>query len=512
MIKYFSLFMIMSSSLFAEEPPEQQNLSGRITYFTIDQVYCDLGLNQQIIIGDTLDVSRRAEILGVIVVSHVANKSSVCEILTPETQFKLGDLVTLRRALFPISSDSTLSDSTQLNTIIPLADIETLKVKQNFTQNGTASIRSNYNQITDEFRFYNSLQYNAKYKKYRFWVFGRSNSTSKQFTLYQAKMDLGSKSRGMFIQLGRVFSAELSGIGATDGIMIQWRKRKHFSLGGLVGAQPDPESFSPDFSIKKMGFFTSYEKSLPSIRFKITSSMVGQYANQEVDREFFYVKLNGKFKKQLSFRAMGIFDYYRTTLGNRSGFNPTSAQLSMQYRLGKTLSFQSRYSQRMRPLYRSTYDSVQDSIISDELISGWMNSIRISNMKFGSVQLGGNVRKQSSGDYAYLAQFNLRSIEIQSTFTLGWSANLIQNDLIKGVQNQFQYDRTIGRFGQIYFEYEIYHYGYGLSPFDNNQQTISMTYNLKIFNSIYLYGTVDTVIDDLGDPLIHLFLGTSYRF
>ena len=507
MIKYISCLLLLSTMVLSNNISETEKITGRVTYFTADQVYCDLGANNQIIIGDTLDVSRRAEILGVLIVSHVANKSSVSEILTPEIQFKLGDLVTLRRTIIPIQIDSTHSDTTEE---IPI--VEKLKKGRRFSQHGTASIRSNYNQITDEFRIYNSLQYNAKYKKYRFWVLGRSNSITNQFSLYQAKMDLGSKSSGTFIQLGRVFSSELSGIGATDGVMVQWKKRNHFSVGSLIGAQPDPEEFIPDFSITKIGIFTTFQKSLPSLLFKVTSSIVGQYTDHSVDREFSYLKVNGKFKDQITFRAMGIFDYYRTTLGDRTGFNQTSSQISLQYRFGKVMSFQSRFSQRMRPLYRSTYDSIQDSLISDELISGWMNSFRMVLPKLGTLPLGGPVRKQSSGDYAYLAQFNLRTKEIRSSHSFAWSVNWIRNDLIKGLQNQFQYDRDMGQFGQIYFEYEIYQYGYGVSPFDYFQQTVSMTYSHKILNSIYLYGTVDTVIDNLGGPLIHLFIGTSYRF
>ena len=507
MIKYISYLLLLSTCLFSNNFPEIEKITGRVTYFTADQVYCDLGANNQIVIGDTLDVSRRAETLGVLLVSHIANKSSVSEILTPEIQFKLGDLVTLRRTILPILIDSTQTDTTEEITIVE----KPIKGSQ-FSQYGTASIRSNYNQITDEFRFYNSLQYNAKYKEYRFWVFGRSNSTTNQFSLYQAKMDLGTKSSGTFIQLGRVFSSELSGIGATDGVMVQWKKRNHFSVGSLMGAQPDPETFIPDFSITKMGIFTTFQKSLPSLLFKITSSIVGQYTDHSVDREFSYLKINGKFKDQMTFRAMGIFDYYRTTLGNRTGFKQTSSQISLQYRFGKVMSFQTRFSQRMRPLYRSTYDSVQDSLMSDELISGWLNSLRFVLPKFGTFQLAGNIRKQTSGDLAYVVQFNLRTRQFKSINSYGWSVNWIQNNLIKGLQNQFQYDREMGQFGQLYFEYEIYQYGYGVSPFDYFQQTLSMTYNRKILNSIYLYGTVDTVIDNLGGPLIHLFIGTSYRF
>jgi hypothetical protein len=283
-------------------------------------------------------------------------------------------------------------------------------------------------------------------------------------------------------------------------------------VGSLMGAQPNPETFIPDFSITKIGIFTTIQKSLPSLHFKVTSSIVGQYTDKSIDREFSYLKINGKFKDQMTFRAMGIFDYYRTSLGNRTGFNQTSSQVSFQYRFQNGISFQSRFSQRMRPLYRSTYNSVQDSLMSDELISGWLNSLRVILPKFGTFQLGGNVRKQTSGDLAYVAQFNLRTRQFQSINSYGWSVNWIQNKLIKGLQNQLKYERDIGSLSQIYFEYEIYQYGYGVSPFDYFQQTVSMTYNQKILNSFYLYGTVDTVIDDLGGPLIHLFMGTSYRF
>ena len=93
MIKYISCLLLLSTMVLSNNISETEKITGRVTYFTADQVYCDLGANNQIIIGDTLDVSRRAEILGVLIVSHVANKSSVSEILTPEIQFKLGDLV-----------------------------------------------------------------------------------------------------------------------------------------------------------------------------------------------------------------------------------------------------------------------------------------------------------------------------------------------------------------------------------------------------------------------------------
>ena len=72
MIKYISYLLLLSTCLFSNNIPEIEKITGRVTYFTADQVYCDLGANNQIVIGDTLDVSRRAETLGVLLVSHIA--------------------------------------------------------------------------------------------------------------------------------------------------------------------------------------------------------------------------------------------------------------------------------------------------------------------------------------------------------------------------------------------------------------------------------------------------------
>ena len=334
MIKSILIILIWMSFLYGEVNPAPPSSSGRIIYFTADQVYCDLGLNQYLKVGDTLDVTRRAELIGTLLVTNISNKSSVCDILTPEVHYKLGDLVTSRRPLIPMEIDSS---STRLSP----KDSEIIRpFRKKFGQHGTGSIRSNYNQITEEFRWYESIQYNASYRSLRFWVFGRSNSTQNKFSLYQAKADYGSKHSGKYIQIGRVFSSEFSGMGATDGFMAQWSKKNKFTTGGLLGTQPEPNTFKPDFNVKKIGFFTSFNHSKSTLNLKGTLSFVGQYKSNLVDREFAYLKLNGQVKEKVTFRLNGIFDYYRTSLGKRTGFNRTSTQGSIFYKINKSTSFQ----------------------------------------------------------------------------------------------------------------------------------------------------------------------------
>ena len=50
---------------------------GKVTYLTADQVYCDIGTSQGIVVGDTLQIFRRTEVLGDLVISYFKRLSKI---------------------------------------------------------------------------------------------------------------------------------------------------------------------------------------------------------------------------------------------------------------------------------------------------------------------------------------------------------------------------------------------------------------------------------------------------
>lgn len=508
MTKPHLLGIILTFILLQKGFGQDELTSGRVTYYTSDQIYCDMGKNQFLQVGDTLDIMRRSETMGTIVVSHLSSKSSVSDIFIQHEPIKLGDLVIPRRKMSRPEDIQVQSDS-----VAAIASVKQNepKIKQIFSHHGTFSIRYNFNQITNRHRLNESLHYSGSIHKLKLTVYGRSNSSTGEFNLYQAKGDWGKKSDKYYIQFGRVFSPEFSGIGATDGLFYQWKTNENYTLGGLLGFQPEINQWIPSSQIKKIGLFTSKKTTLSNLKLTGTMSLIGQYANDIVDREYSFIKVQGFFKSKLSFRTMAIIDYYRTELADRSGVNLTSFQSTFQYKFNNSFMFHSRLSQKVRPYYRTQFDSKQDSIISNESVSGWNNSFRITQPRLGVFQFGGNIRKQSSKNYAYLGQFQFRSVPVKYVSSIGYESNWIQNDLIKGFQNAIIIQKDFEKSSRLFLEYELFQYGYGTTPFDYAQQSLSFTYSKRIWK-LYSYSTVDFTLDETSTSTIYTFVGLSYRF
>lgn len=487
---------------------QNETITGRVTYFTTNQVYCDLGKNNHVSVGDTLDISRRSHLIGTIIVSHLSSKTSVSDIFIQHSEIKLGDLVIPRK---PLSSTVTSNSDSDSLLVEPKPKRQLQSKEPIFSHRGTFSFRYNFNQISNQHRLRETLQYAAQYKKIKMTVYGRSNSSSGQFNLYQAKGDWGTPSDKYYLQVGRVFSPKLSGIGATDGLLGQYNFTPKLTLGGLIGAQPDIDQIIPTFDITKIGVYSSFKKSTATLNWTGTISFVGQYTADMVDREFSYLKFQGNHKSRLSFQLMSVLDYYRTSLGNRTGLEYTSLQANLRYRLKPYLTISSRLSDRVRPYYRTQYDSKQDSIISNEAISGWMNSIHLKFKKIGSIQVGGNIRKQSSKDLAYLFQFHYRSIPLFSLESIGIESNWIQNRLIRGLQSSLNVEKRFSSNIHFYGESEFYFYGYGLTPFDYLQKSVTLSMNKK-FSHLYTFVNTDIIFNETNESSLYFYTGLSYRF
>lgn len=508
MIKYFKIILLLFfTGLFADDI---EIVNGKITYITVDQVYCDIGSKQNIVIGDTLKITRRGDFLGSVIVSHVATNSSVSDKISSQIEFQLGDIVILQ-----INDNRNIVNENNINIKPIIVDNPIEKPKQNikFSQHGTISLRTNYNTISNELMLYQSLQYGLVINNpfpIHLFAFGQSNSNTGKFILYQAKLDFGSRKKGIFVQAGRVFTAELSGIGATDGILTQWRKNKSYSIGALFGFQPDNESYKPNYLQKKIGVYSTINKKLNNLTLNGTGSIVGQYEENIPQREYLFFKIKGRYKSNLEFNIWQLNDFYRDELNNTSNLELTSSQLSVRYKAIFGIVLQSKYSMRIQPLYFTNYESTQDSLISNEIRSGWLNSIRFSIPKIGQFQIGSNIRIQNSSEMAYLLRFNYQSHQIKEKYILGWNLNWIKNDIINGIQNKFQYDWEINNKKSFFLEYELYQYGYGVNPFDFIQHSFSISFDQSISKHLYFYSAFDFIIDgQLNQTFI--FSGLSYR-
>lgn len=514
MISRLSLLLIAVITVSMAQEADIIKVEGKITYLTADQVYVDIGSEAGGAVGDTLLVLRRNEELGPVVITNVARKSAVCQSLVPVETFQLGDRVVLEKkaASEPPPVEETIE--TQVEAPKP-----PMRQERILSQRGNASARysmSSFSGGDQSSRGIASLRYGlvltAPFRS-DIWLYGRGNLNEGDFTLYQARFTIGERRGRYYLQLGRIFAPELAGIGATDGMMLTSQLASVISAGALGGFQPDPTSLSFDTEVKKFGAFVRLKRRTPSGSMDAVLSGVGQYSGKEVDREFVYGRLSGDFfNRKLTYSIYETVDFYRgDSPVNRGTSTITSSQISIGIRPWHGLSIRSRYSDRRQVIYQISGTTLPDSLFEDALRTGWYNSIRISHDALGSIQAGFNLRQQSDSDdrsELYFVDYRSNSSAKGRVFDVGGS--YLKNLLITGARGQLGFSAPTGKKMDIYAQYELFSYGYGISINDYRQHTVSASLNWRMTSKLRGSLSLDYSKDD-EFAVLYIYLGLNYR-
>lgn len=501
--------MIFQGFIFAQETVKAE---GTITYITIDQVYSNIGLNKGANIGDTLKVLRRGQELGLIHITSIANKASVSKSLVPISQFQLGDRVVLEK----IKHDKLVLDE---KIIIQDSKPSTKKIRRKWHQSGNINLRymsTQYSNKTTNNRSIGMMNYRLRstgFLKPNLWIYGRSNLLSGDFNLYQARFTLGESDGKFFMQTGRVFSSDLSGLGATDGLVMSSTLKKGVTLGVLGGYLPAQQNMDFSKDVIKTGGFIHFKKQTKNMRINGSAALAQQKFKGETDREFIYWSWRSDYKKSLSISLNQTIDLYTTqSISDRKSMTPTSNQLSIKFRPTNNLSIYSRYSGRRQVVYYESGQTLPDSLFQDELRSGWYNALHWSNNRFGNIQVGLNLRSQKSFDRsAYVLVFGYQTPNKKNKRSYRFKTNYIQNDLLTGFRTVLGVDHSLNRKFSLYGEVDFYSYGYGNNSSDFFQSRFSGGLNWKIINKVQFSTNVD-YLKDKDYYNIFIYVGLNYRF
>ena len=508
-IRDLFILVVLIVSLVMGQESRQVRAEGAITYWTMDQVYSDLGSDQGADVGDTLHVWRRDEEVGLLVITNIARKSSVAHPLNPPENFQLGDRVRLEK----IVTITPMKESKPEG----VAPVEKPAKKHiRVSQSGSVTLRYTHTQFSgkgSDRRGIGIMQYGLRLQKIRFWTYGRQNFHENTFTLYQARFTLGQRGDRWFAQLGRVYTSELAGIGASDGILVSRRLRPRLSVGGLAGVQPEPGTLKWNTQVKKMGAFINLQHQ--GERHPTASSLayIRQLAGGKVDREFVYGKFSTNFGKRFSFSAYQTIDFYTNTPPlKRKAVEFTSNQISLRFRPWRSLVISSRYSGRKRVLYMTIDNPLPDSLFDDAMRYGFYNSIQFSHHRIGSFNLGVNYRGQArdARDHAILVYLGYRSVPGKNGQSYSIQSSYIKNLIIQGLRTETGYSFPWGGKGNGYIEYELYMYGYGNQFTKYFQHTLSASLNRPLFTKLQGSCSLDWIIDK-DYAVFYLYFSLNYR-
>ncbi len=497
---------------FAQEKLGLQ-VEGTVTYITIENVYCDLGSEQGVGLGDTLKVLRRNDEIGILVVQSTGRKSSVTIPLVSANLFQLGD-----RVLFTAKEKKTVSENIIEEKKIEEPIKKKKRTKPLFDQGGSVSLRGNWNEYSggsQHQRLLGNLNYRLGIDlplKTQMWIYGHNNFMENSFRLYQMRLEFGDKNDRLFGQVGRLYASELAGIGAVDGAMVSVGKNRRSRVGVLAGYQPRFLKTELSTHVSKIGVYSTNEwkPNKQIIRFNI--ALVGQYTQNAIDREFLYFRFYWKTKSNYEFSWYETVDMYRdSTIYDRSQIEPISSQISIRYRLGKILTLNSRLSSRRQIVYRQTGTMIADSLFVDELRSGWYNAIQIRTEDWGTLRISSNHRVQTnSSELSQVYSGSYTAPRFRNNIYVRFSSSYIKNMLITGLRNRVSISKSFNGKGSMFADYDLYVYGFGNQLADYNRHTLSFGMNYRLMKKISTNLSMDLSKDGEFNS-IYSYFGFSYR-
>lgn len=155
---------------------------------------------------------------------------------------------------------------------------------------------------------------------------------------YQTALLWSPASSGARVQLGRQFSSAFSPVGLFDGVAIDV-DRRHLSVGGFSGSQPDPRTFGFSGDVREHGAYVQWHNapSAPA-SWGMTIGGIGSYAGGEIDREFAF--LQGAFNNRyLSLYASQEVDVNRGWKSAAEGGGTTPTSTFAMLRISPTDAF-----------------------------------------------------------------------------------------------------------------------------------------------------------------------------
>jgi len=507
--------VILALILLVSSLTGQDKVEGKITYLTVDRIYTDLGSESGIALGDTLSVQRRDAEQGLLKVESLARSSSVCTPLVDIAQFQLGDLVLgTMKNLVP----QPVEESTRERIAKPPPEPTTPKWQ--LEQTGTVSLRAylnGYSQRSSASRMAGTFQYGGGLKspwEFKVWAYGRADETG-DLDLYTLRTTFRTPNNRLSLQGGRLYPAQLVGIGATDGLLTIYQLGKGRETGALAGYQPEPGTLEFNVELLKLGWF--YEQPWEwreSFTGTILGALVGQYTAGEVDREFVYLRGGANWNNRLRLSFNQTIDFYRNDQpADRSAVTPVSSQVSLRYSASSPLSASLRYSARRQVLYRSLRPAfASDSLFEDALRSGWYTNLRYRHSKWGTLGLSANLRTQSSGgDPAIYAGFYYTPV----TRLKGWEVDIrsaiLQNPTLNGWRSRLGGSRAWTESIRSWVEYELYLYGYGSRWTDFIRNGFQAGGSWRLRRDLSLNARV-SLSGEQSFQEIYLYSGLSYRF
>jgi hypothetical protein len=477
----FSLF-IFSAELNGQSVSE--NIPGKISFVSSQNVYVKFKSTEGISAGDTLFILSNRKLTPVLIVKNLSSVSCVCTSISSKSLPVSLDILARKKGQAVKPDVNGIGKSVKEIPVqaVPLDTAKksfyTDQIKQRI--NGSISVYS----YSD---FSNTSAKNSTQLRYNYTLDARNIGNSKfsvqNYITFRHKLGEWSTIQSNIfnalkiytfavrydpnkttnITLGRTINYNLSSIGAMDGLQVEKTFNK-FSVGAVAGFRPDYTDYSFNSKLFQYGGYLALNTKSEE-RFTQTSlAFMEQMNNMKTDRRFLYFQHSNSILNNMYFFSTFEIDLY--TVKNdipQNTFDLTGLYLSLRYRMTKNLTITGSYDQRKNILFYETYKSLIDSVLENERRQSFRLQVNYritSNLTLG---IESGYRFQNTDPHpsrninGYLTYYQLPGLNVSVTLNGTYLESAFMNGKVFGadISKDLLKGRLQATIGYRYIDYTL---------------------------------------------------------
>jgi hypothetical protein len=456
-ISIFWIFLIINQ-LSGQQVTE--NLIGRVSFISSQNVYVKFKSTSGISSGDTLYISSGDKLIPALLVNSLSSVSCLCSSIS-DLNIPIDHIIIAR-----ISSERSNSQQVEpkifKNAVTENKPSEDSLSQQNKVGKNKQIIQGSFSESSysdfsntgvpnsQRFRFTLSLLA-GNIAGSKFSIESYISFKYKAGEWQEVKDDIFSAlkiynlavrydfNKSTSLSVGRRINSRISSMGAMDGVQFE-KSIKNFSLGILAGSRPDYQNYGLNFSLFQYGGYLALSTRKNGRVSQSSVAFIEQTNNFKTDRRFLYFQHSNTLIKNLNFLGTVELDLFK--LENdvpKSTLDLTGTYLSLSYRLSKKLSLSGSYDARKNVMYYETYKSYVDMMLENELRQGFRlyGNLKVAkNMSIG-LQSGYRFLKSdphpSRNIYGYFSYTNVPGLNFSATISGTYIESSFINSKIAGL-------------------------------------------------------------------------------
>lgn len=473
----------------AESQDSTATITGALTYISADKVYGKPGSADGLSLGDTLQVKRENSSVGRLVIVAISSNSFASEPVTTSAQFKVNDSFTITKTIpWKIEEETSTASGVSQN---PVQTQYTNEVQQGKSGGDNPFLQSSGSVLLQYYGIFNNgnlstYQEPAALVRWRadqiagtplkFEIYTRiekafdgnlsnrpGSNARPLFRIYNASFSYGSRSTDTQWQIGRIFPRSVSGIGNIDGLLYSHRFN-HLSIGGTAGFQPDYYNNNLSTNILKASAFAEWSNDKYSRGgYQGAIAVVGQYRNQNIDREYITIRQSYVPTNSLRLTYSGDLTLDRNDHSSNVGLvTPTNSYLRLNWSALRWMRVGVRYSYLKSVRLFATQANIPDSIFANYSRQGVSGDLYFALPWHISLTLLQSYRtRQGSAHPVWRSAGTLRFRDILgSGIHSGFSGAYTQNEFAKSWEWDIRLERHFGH--NLSLEGDVQQYRYTL--------------------------------------------------